>query len=63
MCCVCVVVVADSEGEGEMLAVKGGEGGRDEGMADLKKKMKELSAAHDMVVKNRCACVCACVCL
>ena len=29
------------------------EGEGEEGMAVLKKKMKELSAAHDVVVKNR----------
>ena len=47
---------SDSEDGG-----KEGEGG-EEGMATLRKKMKELSAAHDVVVKNRCVwCVCVCV--
>ena len=37
------------EGEGELVE---GER-REDGMVALRKKMKELSAAHDMVVKNR----------
>ena len=43
-------------------AVDGEEG--EEVMAALRKKMKELSAAHELVVKNRCVCVCVvCVCV
>ena len=57
----CVFFTEESDGEGEMVVIRkvgggggGGEtGGRDEGMGKLKKKMKELSAAHDVVVRNR----------
>ncbi|CAI8026530.1 Oxysterol-binding protein 1 [Geodia barretti] len=47
---------SESDGEGEMVVVReagGGEGGRDEGMTQLRKKMKELSSAHDVIVRNR----------
>ena len=40
-----------------------GEKDREEGMAVLKKKMKELSAAHDVVIRNRCVSLCVCVCV
>ena len=54
----------DSSDVEELGAVGGREGeGGEEGMASLRKKMKELSAAHDMVLKNRCVCVCVCVCV
>ncbi|CAI8024455.1 Oxysterol-binding protein 1 [Geodia barretti] len=46
---------SESDGEGEMVVVRevgGGERGRDEGMTQLRKKMKELSAAHDVIVRN-----------
>ncbi|CAI8017134.1 Oxysterol-binding protein 1 [Geodia barretti] len=46
---------SESDGEGEMVVVRetgGGEGGRDEGMTQLRKKMKELSATHDVIVRN-----------
>ena len=52
----CSLLAAESDGEGEMVVVReagGGEGGRDEGMTQLRKKMKELSAAHDVIVRNR----------
>ena len=53
---VCSLLAAESDGEGEMVVVRetgGGEGGRDEGMTQLRKKMKELSATHDVIVRNR----------
>ena len=53
---VCSLLAAESDGEGEMLVVReagGGEGGRDKGMTQLRTKMKELSAAHDVIVRNR----------
>ena len=54
--CICGIqphsTTADSsEGEDGGGGVEGERG--EEGMAALKKKMKELSAAHDVVVKNR----------
>ena len=52
----CPLLAAESDGEGEMVVVRevgGGERGRDEGMTQLRKKMKELSAAHDVIVRNR----------
>ena len=53
----------DSDGENGVIMTgvseRVGEKDREEGMVVLKKKMKELSVAHDVVI----VCVCVCVCV
>ena len=57
----------DSDGENGVIMTgvseRVGEKDREEGMVVLKKKMKELSAAHDVVIRNRCVSLCVCVCV
>ena len=56
---------ADSGGESGGEEREGGAGGRgEEGMTSLRKKMKELSTAHDVVVRNRyCVHMCYMYCM
>ena len=48
------VLTVESDGEREVVVVSGvGGGGEGGGMSQLRMKMKELSAARDVVVRNR----------